>query len=572
MKRLLVPLLLLLLTGCGGLPLPDGVQSAGSVEEGPAEEGGIQVLPPGPQPGATALELVTGFLYAMSVSPEDDHAAARQFLAPGVTCCSPGPAIAYPLASRAIEVTANDATAVRVAFTSVGRILTDGSYALEDARLRDDYRVVRVGTELRLSRVPTGLRIFEGDLERSFTPYDVHFLGRGGDGTTVARLVPDRVFLPVTAEPAQALVDALLVRGPSRGLGDAVQTAVPPGTTGRATVRSGVVDVDLSEQVRALDARARQRLAAQLVWTLVPQFSGVRLLVGGEPFEVDGADAVQDRSDWAEYDPAGVAADAPLLYLRDRTLRSLDDALPSSPVTDGTQPVDEAAQSPATGQLAVRTRLTSGLDEVRTGPVRGPFGAPVLRAAGLGSLTWGPGDQGLWVLQRGRRAVVWLVPPADAPDLRPRAVPYDVPDKAGPLTALKVSRDGARAALVLGGRLHVARVVQGPDGARIVGTARVAKDLQGVVSVAWQSGTQLVALGSFDPSEQPFPAFVAVDGSSVALVQRPLAGAVASEVAAAPRRPLVVAGELEGRRRLFRDNGTRFTVQQPLGTAPFYPG
>jgi hypothetical protein len=90
---------------------------------------------------------------------------------------------------------------VRASFDSVARILADGSFRLEDAEVRDDFRVVPVDGELRLASVPRGLRLVLDDLERSFTPYDAHFLARDADGSPSGRLVPDRVFLPVSRDP-----------------------------------------------------------------------------------------------------------------------------------------------------------------------------------------------------------------------------------------------------------------------------------------------------------------------------------------------------------------------------------
>ena len=565
----LLPLLLVLLTACGGLPVPDGVRDAAGVRgDAAADAGGIVVVAPGPQPTMSPVELVTAFLYALSRSPQDDHAIARQFLAPDVECCGGDEAVLYSLPSRSISV-GDDPSTVRVSFESVGRILQDGSYQLEQDLVRDDYSLVETEQGLRLSAVPDGLRLLEDDLQRSFTPYDVHFLGRASDGTASGRLVPDRVFVPATAEPGQELVDAVL-RGPTRDLASAVLTAAPAGTRSRVTAEGGQATVDLSGEVRALDARARQRLAAQLVWTLVPVYSGVRLLVEGAPFAIEGVSGAQDRSDWPGYDPAGIDPDAPLLYLADRQVRSLDRDLPDSAVTSGELPVDGAALSPATGELAVRTRTEAGVDEVRTGPLGGPFGEPVLSQPGLTSLSWGPGDQGLWVLQPGGPAVVWWVPASEQARTA-QQVEYTRPPGAGPLTALQVSRDGARVALVFGGRIFVARVEPSGEGVRLSDISPVSRELAGVTDVAWEGGTSLVALGSFEGDEQLFPARVAIDGSSFAVVQRPLVGAAAVEIAAAPRRPLVVAADVEGSRRLYRDNGTLFRAQEP-GSAPFYPG
>ena len=107
---------------------------------------------------------------------------------------------------------------------------------------------------------------------------------------------------------------------------------------------------------------------------------------------------------------------------------------------------------------------------------------------------------------------------------------------------------------------------------RIADITLVSRTLVGVEDVAWESGTSLVALGAYDVDEDRFPASVAVDGSAFSVVQRPLVGATAVQIAAAPRRDLVVAAEdAEGRRELYRDNGTLFERVE-AGGSPFYPG
>jgi hypothetical protein len=565
-RHALAAVLLVLLTACGGLPVPNGVRDADGVGGDEPDVGRIVVVAPGPQPGATAPQLVNGFLSALSRSPQDDHRIARQFLAPDVECCDEREeAVLYPLAGVTVSVL-EDPTVVRASFRTVGRILRDGSFRLEDAEVRDDFSVTTVDGELRLASVPRGLRLLVDDLERSYTPYDVHFLASDVDGSPSRRLVPDRVFLPASREPAQALVDALL-SGPTRRLAPAVLSAAPPGTTAAVDVAAGTVTVELSPEVAALGTRERQRLAAQLVWTLVPVYSGVRLLVDGAPLVPD-EDPVQDRGDWDVYDPSGTLEDPPLLYLQERRLESLDD-LPESPVTAGELPVDGAALSLPGTDLAVLTRRPDGVDAVRTGPLQGPFGDPVLQGPGLTSLSWGPGDQGLWVLQTGAQAGVWLLPGGDGG--APQRVPVQTPQDAGPLSALKVSRDGARIALVLGGMLHVGRVEPAGGRWRVGDVMPVSRDLVTVADVAWRSGTSLVALGASEDGGQLFPAEVAVDGSSTTIVQRPLVGAVAAEIAAAPRQPLVVAADVEDQRQLYRDDDTLFRLLRP-GSAPFYPG
>lgn len=567
-------LLGLLLTGCG-LPVPDGVQSAGDVQPQRAEPAPVEVLPPGPQAGASPAQVVAGFLNAQS-SPDDDHAVARQFLAPGLEWDDEAGAVVYELGSLRFAQDPADPTSFAVRVQVTGRISADGAFSLVDRTETAAYSLARQPDgEFRLTKVPPGLLLTRGDRDRSFTPYEVYFLGRAADGSATARLVPDRVFLPETADPAQALVDALL-GGSTDALLGAVESAAPVGTTGTAAVTDGIATVELSESVLDLGSRDRQRLAAQLVWTLtqVPEVSGVRLAAGGRPLQVPGADEVQDRGSWSEYDPVGTGQDpAPLHYVRNRVLRTLTGpALPDTEVTRaGGLEVDEVAVSPVGGELAAITRGPGG-DVLRTGPVQGPL-VQVLAKRGLRSPTWGPGTQGVWVLEPGPRPLLWRVP-SDGPA---QAVRYPQPNGAGALTAVQLSRDGARIALVFGagpaGRLYVGRVEPAGGGFTVTGADRVAPDLVAVTDVGWQSGTSLVVLASRTAGAPQLLLWtVPVDGSTgpTPVPRQGLTG-VPESLAAMPGQPLVVAARLDGRSVLFRESGA-LLLQTEQGGLPVYPG
>jgi hypothetical protein len=566
----------LLLPACG-LPLPEGVQSAGQVRPQPAEAPVVEVVPPGPATGASAEQMLRDFLNAQR-TPDDDHAVARQFLAPGTEWDDEAGALVYDFDSRRFAQDPGDPTSIVVRFRTVGSISADGSYSLESGPGSRAYRLARQPDgQYRLDDVPDGLFLTTGDVGRSFRPYDVYFLGRDAGGEATAQLVPDRAFLPVTAEPATALVRRLL-DGPSAALGRAVDTAAPAAAAARVSVVEGVVTVDLGPEADALGARERQRLSAQLVWTLVPAgFTGLRLLADGQPLDVPGAGEVQDRTDWEEYDPTRTrGGDPPLHYVQNRVLRTLGgEPLPDSPVTrPGDLPVDEVAASPVAGQLAVVTRRPDG-DLLSVGPRGGPFAAALAKPR-LRSPTWGPGTQGVWVLEPGPRPILWLVR-VGAP---PQPVAYPQPPGAGPLSTLRVSRDGARIALVFGSeaqrRLYVARVEPAGGRFEVTGAQLVAPELAGVADVAWLSGTSLVVLAAAATGDaQLVLSTVPVDGSTgpIPVQRQGLSGALRS-LAATPGQPLVVAAELDGRRVLFRDNGALFRQQDQLlgATEPTYPG
>ena len=587
----LTALLAALLTGCG-LPLTDGVQSAGEVSRENAEPVGIQVLPPGPQPGATAVDLVRGFLRAQS-SPDDAHAVARQFLAPGVEWDDEDVVVVYAPGSQIVRVDPDDPERVEVRLKVTARIAPDGAYRLEPADTPPPPDEFRVGAgqdgRLLLTEVPTGLRLASADVPRSYAPQDVFMFGdvpavpAGTDPAAMGdeRLVPDRVFLPVTVDPASALVRALL-RGPSLSLAPAVRTAVPEGTTLTSPVvtQDGVVTVDLSEQTLGLDEAGRRRLAAQVVWTL-QDYTGVRLLSGGRPLDVGRGGQVQTRDDWSEFDPAGTVREAPLYYVQGRKLVGLDASLPAGEATrPGPLQVDAAAVNPATGRLAVLTRDPTGEDQIRIGPVRGVMGGPVFARPELGSLSWGSGERGLWLLERAvgdAPARVWLLPlPAEGKPVAPQEVLVEMPVGAGPLTQVTASRDGARVALVFGQdesrQLYVGRVQPAGGGGRIADVVPVAPGLSNVTDVAWETGTSLVVLASDSSAAGLLTLTVAVDGSSAVPLQRQGVEGVAQSVAAAPGRPLVVAAAQEGQAtQLFVDDGVLLRPQA-AGAEPFYPG
>lgn len=565
---------LLLLPGCG-LPLPAGVQSAGEVRAEREEPPPLQVLPAGPQTGATPEDVVRGFLDAQ-ISPEDDHAIARQFLAPGTAWDTTKGAVVYKT-RRFQGDNDGDPLTFQMRFEVTARISPEGAYAPQPGVERiGQYVVAQQPTgEFRLVEVPAGLHLQSEDRPLSFTPYNVYFHPRSRAGTS-GPLVPDRVFLPRTEEPAPALVEALL-RGPTAALARAVQPALPfDAVATTVTVADQVVTLDLPDQVLQLDRAARRQLAAQVVWTVVPAvptFVGVRLQVGGQELEVSGAPEVQTPRDWPEYDPAGVNPQAPLYYLQGRALRSLR-ALPPSGATRGQILVDGAAVSPRGDDVGLLTRHEGAApDEVRTGAIAGPFGAPVLRKPDLASLTWGSGDPGLWVLERGPRPIVWLVPPPDAPVQVPRQVTYDPPPGVGPLSTIRVSRDGARIAMVFGAgparRLFVAVVERDGDVPHLSRPLQVAPRLTDVSDVAWGTGTSLVVLAS--SGAQPLVQTVTVDGSTEP-VPVPRQGSEPVQIAAAPGLPTVIAQLDQGTLRLYVDNGQFLSRRNEPGSRPFYPG
>lgn len=580
--RLLAPALLL--AGCA-LPLPHGVQVPGRVTPEQARARDIQVLPPGPREGASPVDVVEGFLGAQS-NPDGRHAIARSFLAPEAqggwqdeaqtdvydpqSLAVVGPPAPPPPGGR-------DATVVVTAAIS-GVIAPDGHFSAQvPASLSESYRLRREARgQWRLVQVPPGLRLTSADRDRSFRARSTYYIAPTYVKGSAPHLVPDQVLLPVDGDPARELVDRLL-KPASAALSGTVSSAAPPGLTAKkvSTSAAGLVEVDLSGQALGLGGSDRQALSAQLVWTLRglgAGFTGLRLTAVGRTFLVPGEDEVQDNGSWQSWDPEGLAPAPPVYYVQDRRLRVQEGMLPSGPATAGRPgegqavAVDDEAVTPDRTRLAVLSRSPAGRRNViRTGPVTaGTFGQTT-PAGSYSSPSWGSGEVGLWFL-RDHRDIVLLAPSSRGP------VQVVAVDRAPPgaLTALAVSRDGARVALVIAGRLLVGRVEPGPGGPRVLGLAEVAPALRGVTDVSWETSTSLFALGLVQGSF--VPTRLAVDGSSVLPLDGPglPTGARATAVAASPDGVVVAVVSSAGP-RLYRVGGRGFSVLV-AGSAPAYPG
>lgn len=560
--------LLLALAGCS-LPLSDGVHEVGDVG-GEARQGRqLEVLPPGPRPGASPTETVLGFLSAQA-SSVGQHEIARRFLTSAqrgrwqdrfeVQVYDPDrlTVVSVPGGSPQQQV-------VRVTARVTGTVREDGSYAaVGPATVTDDYVAQRVQGEWRLAKVPAGLRLTAADLQRAFVPVPVYYLTPSG-GDDSPHLVPDLVFLPAEEDLLPALV-ARLLRGPSQALAGSVRTAVPSGTRLRRAQLSGsgAATVELAGAAERPSGQAAQDLSAQLVWTLRalgPSFRTLRVALDGHDLVVPGGGAVQDAGDWESYDPEGLGPNPPYLFTSSRRLRASVE-LPPNPATAGdvgegdAVPVDVAALTSDRTTVALLDTADPRAVVVRIGPLRGSAFPVVARAAGLSSPSWGSGDHGLWLVRSARELVR-----VQGGVLRPVTV-LGLPE--GRVDAMAVSRDGARVALAVGGRLHVGRVELVGGEPRVVGLAEVLPTLREVAQVVWRSSTELVVLARRTRPDQVVR--VSVDGSSVTTLST--AGLDPTAVAAGPGGVVVVSG---GRLYLDRNGPFRQQPGEPA-SAPAFPG
>lgn len=565
-----------LASGCAGMPTSGPVQQGRDLRL-QQDNAAVPFIAEPPQPGATAADVVIGFLRACA-DFRDDHAVARQYLTPAARQqWDPGAGTVVYDRVEAAEPT--DPAAVVVAATQVAQVDREGSYrrTAEGARVERRFEVERVRGEWRIAGLDDGLLLSTLDLRETYRQVALYFLSPARN-----TLVPDLVLLPQLPGLTTQVMSRLL-QGPTTGLRGAVSTAFPQGTdldVASVPVRDGLATVRLGEAALRADDPAREQMSAQIVWTLKqlgPEIARIRITAGGEDLVTSGVGAEQPRDSWGSFDPDGLARDPSLYVVRDATVGRLID--------DGFGPVAGPAGS---GDVALRTPAVA-LDASRLAAV-GDDGTQVVvsRLAPDATLevvaeggdfarpSWDPSGD-LWFVDRARGSL-WLLP---AGGTRPVAV--RLPRLPGRVSAVAVSRDGARVALVVGAagnaRLVVAAVtglelVDGDDtdegAVALTGAHEPLPGLRGVRDLAWAAATTVVALGSRD-GLPPQPVYVDIDGYGVVDVE-PLDRMV-SLAAAPPFLPQInplVGGTSDG--RVLQFTSGRGWVAVGEGADPAYPG
>jgi hypothetical protein len=562
---LLAVLATLLLAGCVAIPTEGPVVEGRPAGE-PVPPPNVAVLPAGPRAGDSTVAVVEGFLSAMA-SYEPGYPTAREFLTPQAAAqWQPESGIAVAGAGEGERrVTASD-DRVRTVVPLVAEVDAEGSYtpAQPDARLTLDMRLEQVDGQWRIATPPPGVVMSAFDFSREFAAFSTYYFAPSGDV-----LVPDLTYLPVRGNLPTLLV-ARLLDGPTPWLAPAVRTAFGPGVelaSGSVPLDGTVAQVDLTSQVEAASAQQRDRLAAQLAWTLqqAPGVTDVAVLAAGAPLPLPSSDTgVVSAEGFAFLDPADVPAGGELFAVAD----------------GGVVEVDDTGAAAVRGPLGETERYRSvgvNLTGTRGAAVSGD--GTTLTSAGLGSdssaseLTLGV-DLAAPSIDRQDR--IWVVDRATRSSQVRRVddgEPLDV--NAGRLDSTRVERlavapDGVRVAAVYsdGGRSRLAMglVLAGSDGEPRLGRWRVlAIDGVQALDVAWASATALAVLG-FDSSTSAQPYLVEL--SNGALSSR---GQVdgAARLAASPGQALVVA-TADG--QLLRQDALQEWEPVLRASAPTYPG
>lgn len=545
-------------TGCGGVPDSGGVHvgralpAVGGADD--AFDFDVKALPPLWRSGMTPDEVVGGFLRAV-VNGDGDYAIARSYLSTAAArTWDPVRSITMYDGMRTEFTGTGSTRVVRLRAVRTGAVDERGDFDPSRGSIDETAGLVRLDGQWRIDRVPPGVLLSTLDAQRFVRLARVYYPNRAGSA-----LVPEQTFVRTTrAGFATALIRTLLA-GPGRWLAPAVNRAAPVGTTliGNVPVVSGVADVNLSPSARQASAKQLEQLSAAVVWTLhqVPDITSVRLLVDGSPLSLPRIGTTQATSAWPAYDPSGDVSGRALFVAGGR----ISAVSGSAPNLGGRDNVSAVAESSTADVVAVVRKTRTGM-VLATGPIGGTLVDRLTAPAMTPPTVDADGDVlAVTTTAAGQRVM------AVSRSGSVRRVTADRQLTRDAVTSLRLSRDGARVGAVVGGRLLIGRVQQGPAGPVLTGFRNVLPTTVGVSGLAWTDAGDVIATVRSGRTTRGLVA-TDVDGYAPRAVSTEGIGGTPVDVAAAPARPLLVttfAGTL------WSDDGGWHEIAQ--GAAAAYP-
>ncbi|AHH21081.1 lipoprotein LpqB [Nocardia nova SH22a] len=526
----------LLVSGCASLPDSSAPQALGTISREPTSAG------PHPPVHNQDPDLLLHDFMAATADPADHHQTARQYLTPDASQSWDDEArtIIVDKPDTLRESRTDNTVTFRVRGRKLGELGADGSFRAQDNTTYETrIEMTKVGDDWRIDQLEPGVVVDSGAFYKAYHRYSLYFAN--GPGTMA---VPDLRWVATTKDQlAQELV-TLLAGGPREALAPAVRNLLADpvslrtditkanGATDNVGVGLGGVRMDFSG-ASTLDPHNRELLAAQVVLTLSNAgIIGPYVLLGdGKPLDERYAGGWTSE-DVNAFNPAAHTGDHVGLHaLRDGGLVKVDpvkgDIVPTPGFFGSAHNLRSAGLS-QDGQL-VAAVADSGQPAPKQTLVVGSYdGAPastfsVIQGDTFTRPSWTADGGAVWTVIDGTRVVRFVhdratgnvsmqnvdsstltVADSNSADSVPRL----------PITDLRISRDGARAAIIAGGKVYMAVVVAQPDGQfSLVSPQPVAVDSSTTaVSIDWSTPEMLVIArdGDMPPVDSVF-----VDGSEL---------------------------------------------------------
>jgi hypothetical protein len=492
------------LTGCAGVPSSSAPQAIGTVDR-PAPPS-----LPTPTPAMDPDVLLREFLKA-TADPANRHLAARQFLTQSASQSWDDAGSAL-LIDRVVfvETRGPDRVSVTMKADLLGSLSDVGVFETGEGALPDPGTIDLVKTPggWRIDKLPNGVFLDWQQFQSTYKRNTLYFVDPTGK-----TVVPDPRYVAVS-DPDQLATELVtkLVSGPRPEMANTVRnllgqplrlrgpvTRADGGKTGVGRGYGGArIDV---ENLSTTDPHSRQLLAAQIIWTL--NRAGIN---GPYVINADGA-ALDDRfaegwntSDVAATDPgADPGAAAGLHALIGGSLVSLDgQKAPRVAGSFGQMPDQTSATLSRSGQeVASVVTLRAGAPDMASSLWVGPIGgdaAQALDGRTLSRPSWSLEDA-IWIVVDGNNVVRVI---QEAASGQPARIPIDSTAVQarfpGAVDELQLSRDGTRAAMVIGGQVVIASVEQTAGGQyALTYPRRLGFGLGSTaVSLSWRTGDDIV--------------------------------------------------------------------------------
>jgi hypothetical protein len=493
--------------GCATIPTSSPPQAMGPV---PRAAGGQDTLSvPAPAPGMSPETLIRDFLKA-SADPESRHGAARQFLTENAAHTwddSPGATVIDSIDVLVDEQGERqpDRMSFQIRAVAVGHIEPDGVVGRDNTTVDRHVDLTRVHGEWRISGFDNGAWVDSQQFQYRYQRHNLYFLNPAG-----SILVSDPRWVAGDSATLADQLIRLLVNGPRPVLTSAVRTQFPThaalrspvarveGKTGNPNGRG--LRVDFSG-VGDLDQKGRQLLAAQTIWTLASAgVAGPYLIsMGGVPLDDRLAANGWTTGDVAMWDPGlGISGSALYAVYGGTLVRVTDRGVQR--VTGALGIINSIRSAAVSGQEKQAAAVVDGADgsvELDVGPPDNTVNRGAVAEHTMTRPTWMPDESRVWTVLDGK-TVVSVNATANGQlirsdvDISQLGLTLD----SGPITELRLSHDGVRAALVVGGRLITMNVRQNSDGGYSLTDAQSlltsnARNPVDVTSVDWGAGDVL---------------------------------------------------------------------------------
>ncbi|WP_426718145.1 MtrAB system accessory lipoprotein LpqB [Corynebacterium auriscanis] len=541
-----------LVAGCTTLPGKSTPEAISSYAPAPS-----QVDVPKPRENQPS-DLLLRDLFAASAHPLSRHEAARQFLTQEASDRWDSEKTVLIL-DRIDIASDGEATADHITYkvrgNIVGRLGVGGVYQPEYTAFQTTYELMKSGDEWRVNNLPNAVVMDRVDFTRAYESRPIYFFN-----PEATSLVPDRRWVYTRQQSPGASVISLLTAGPQPALADGVKRLLPEGATAQvARSDQGGLSVELSG-VTDLSADVRKLVAAQIIWTLAS--ADVR---GPYEIKADGSPLLSDRPDGvmlqdvSQYDP-NVAVEVPLRAVSNGVIYQNVDSGKADAVGGWLRQVwvESAAVSP---RGAIFATVVGRGDDQRRLMVGEEDEVPLTatRAKSLTRPSWAPDGNALYTVADGKKIIRLARNTASGllseSEVDTGALDSLLRDK-GRISVFRVSHSGARAVMIIDGRVYVSVLETGENR-----TLRLGKPMQ----VASQLGdTAVTADWHVDGSlivgtrVNDAPVFnIAMDGSVV--TQLSAQNLSAPVVSVASTRDTIYATDARALMKLrFDDEETRF--------------